>query len=522
MANFSLSYLLSRLDDLEQHLDERPKDFVEADIDGLTQEVLHDVTKSIDLANLNTRLEASAAIDIDSMRLARTTLEAADLGGPLEIAKDHFIDPKETLSQLKEAVEELATTHTKKSELGLAWVLEFRLAAIFGQALLLAANAQADLSKISDLVTKKIGLLTDSQVASVWSSLRREFDDDRRGRMQDPESLLPPNFLQFETSEKARKKIVKYVIHLKPSLTLAMMRHEIAQIPKEMVELPRILSWQSSDASCPVSKQEEVLGRALGRLCAILTGGHFKSNSEIGLLLGLPEESRIISGPETEALREKFFAETAHRTILFELRTVVRILDSLVRYNSPIERALNQYKLGLEVMTPEIHVEMTKKGELLLQKELCKFLVERNIFAVGTKFGRSETDLFAEHGGEEYTIEAKVFRAKGSLSQSALKRAVVQLQSYLDQRPSTPRGIHVIYNLTDDLLTASRTWIQGRYWILPINLQVLSPSRRKKSFVIESGQGDNLIDVIVTEDFPGGRVGTGSNRRRIGKDKGRP
>ena len=107
----------------------------------------------------------------------------------------------------------------------------------------------------------------------------------------------------------------------------------------------------------------------------------------------------------------------------------------------------HQYKLGLEVMAPEILVEMRKKGELLLQKELCKFLVERNIFAVGTKFGRSETDLFAEHGGEEYTIEAKVFRAKRLLSQSALKRAVVQLQNYLDQRPSTPRGILVIYNL---------------------------------------------------------------------------
>ena len=125
--------------------------------------------------------------------------------------------------------------------------------------------------------------------------------------------------------------------------------------------------------------------------------------------------------------------------------------------------------------------------------------MERNIFAVGTKFGRSETDLFAEHGGEEYTIEAKVFRAKGSISQSAVKRAVVQLQNYLDQRPSTPRGILVIYNLTDDLLTAPKVWIQGRYWILPINLQALPPSRRKRGFVIEPGQGDNLIDVIVTE-----------------------
>ena len=192
MANFSLSYLLSRLDDLEEHLDERPKDFVAVDIDGLTQEVLHDATKSIDLPNLNARLEASAAIDIDSMRLAGTILEAADLGEPLEIAKGRSLDPKAILNDLRAAVEELAATHTRKSELGLAWVLEFQLANIFGQALLLAANAHADLSELSTLVIKKIDMLTDSQVASVWSSLRREFDDDRGGRMQDPESLLPP------------------------------------------------------------------------------------------------------------------------------------------------------------------------------------------------------------------------------------------------------------------------------------------------------------------------------------------
>ena len=295
------------------------------------------------------------------MRLAATILEAAGLGEPLEIAIGRFFDPNETLNNLKEAVNELATTHTRKSDLGLAWVLEFQLAAIFNQALLLAANTHADLSKLSDLVAKKIGLLADSQVASVWSSLRREFDSDRRGRMEDSESLLPPNFLQFETVEKARKKIVDYVIHLKPRLILAMMHQDRAMVPKEMVELPRILSWQSSEASQSATKQEELLGRSLGRLCAILTGGHFKSNSEIALLLGLPEESRIVSGPETEALREKFFAQTSHRIILFELRTIVRILDSLVRYTFPIERALNQYKLGLEVLTPEILVEMRKK-----------------------------------------------------------------------------------------------------------------------------------------------------------------
>lgn len=135
-------------------------------------------------------------------------------------------------------------------------------------------------------------------------------------------------------------------------------------------------------------------------------------------------------------------------------------------------------------MAPEILREIKIKEELLLQKELCKFLLEENIFTVGTKFGRSETDLFAEHAGGEYTIEAKVFRRKGSLSRPSLNHAVVQLQNYLDQRPSTPRGILVIYNLTDDLLTASGAWIQGRYWILPINLQPQSPSLRKRSFAM--------------------------------------
>jgi hypothetical protein len=300
-----------------------------------------------------------------------------------------------------------------------------------------------------------------------------------------------------------------------------MMRQEGTWIPKEVVELPRILSWRSSGASQPVSKQEELLARSLSRVAAILQHGHHKDVAQIADLLSLSEDSRIISGPESEALGDKVFADRAYEVLLFELRTIVRILESLVRYNEPIERALNQYKLGLEVMAPENRTEIREKGELRLQKELCKFLLERNIFTVGTKFGRSETDLFAEQGGEEYTIEAKVFQKTGSLSQSNLRHAVVQLQNYLDQRPTTPRGILVIYNLTNDLLTAARAWIQGRYWILPINLQPLSPSRRKRSFDIKPGQGDNLIDVMVMEDPSGGKPRVGSNKKRSVSGRGR-
>ena len=74
MSNLNLSYLLSRLDDLQRSLHGRPKSFIEKDIDGLANEVLGDVVKSINLQGLNTRLEALAKLDIASLRKATQIL----------------------------------------------------------------------------------------------------------------------------------------------------------------------------------------------------------------------------------------------------------------------------------------------------------------------------------------------------------------------------------------------------------------------------------------------------------------
>ena len=503
MSNFNLGYLVSRLDDLQRSLHGRPKSFIENDIDGLTKEVLGYVAISMDLSDLNTRLEALATLDIASLREAVQILEGTNITEPLNLFPQRSIKLSQVLAEINEYIDKLEATHTKKSDDEIAWALEFHLAAHFKDALLCAVDAHADLSSLVELVSKKVSLLTDEQISTVWHYLQEEFDSGRRNRMQDPDSLLPNTFLQFESPDKARTKLSEYVVIMKPTLTLSMIRHGASLTPKEVVELPRILTWQSTEAARPVTKQEELLARSISRLCAMYERTIASDKSDLSSILGLSKESRIISGSEFKSAKKELEqTPLSNRAILYELRTLARILDTIVKFDTPIEHALRQYKLGLEVMAPEILQEMRMKGELVLQKELCRFLLERSIFSVGTKFGRSETDLFAEHTGGEYTIEAKVFRRKGSLSRSSLNHAVVQLQNYLDQRPSTPRGILVIYNLTDDLLTASRAWIQGRYWILPINLQPLSPSLRKRSFTIEPGQGDRLIDVVVTEESP--------------------
>ena len=451
MSNLNLSYLLSRLDDLQRSLHGRPKSFIEKDIDGLANEVLGDAVKSINLQGLNTRLEALAKLDIASLRKATQILGAANLTESFKIFPQRLIEPSQILTQINQYIDQLETTHTKRSELELAWAIDFHLATLFKDTLLCAVDANADLSKLVELVSEKVSLLSDEQISTVWHYLLEEFDSGRMHAMQDLDSLLPNTFLQFENPAKARAKLSEYAVILKPKLTLSMIRHGTFSIPKEVVELPRILSWQSSDAAQPVTKQEELLARSIGRFCAMHERDIAKDRSDLASILGLSKESRIMSGPEFKAAAEELEkAPPSDRTVLFELRTMARILDTIVKFDSPIERALRQYKLGLEVMAPEILVEMQEKGELLLQKELCKFLLEKNIFTVGTKFGRSETDLFVEHAGGEYTIEATVFRRKGSRSRSSLNHAVVQLQNYLDQRPSTPRGILVIYNLTDD------------------------------------------------------------------------
>jgi hypothetical protein len=56
-------------------------------------------------------------------------------------------------------------------------------------------------------------------------------------------------------------------------------------------------------------------------------------------------------------------------------------------------------------MLPASRETVGSRGEIDLQKELCKFLIERDIRAFGKLFGRSEVDLVAEMVGERILIE---------------------------------------------------------------------------------------------------------------------
>jgi hypothetical protein len=216
------------------------------------------------------------------------------------------------------------------------------------------------------------------------------------------------------------------------------------------------------------------------------------------LALGLDSHSALLRKDRT--LFESSKPKTPPlESLCYEIRKLSQIVDLLAARVGPVEKTLRQYKLGIEILAPEIIDELQDKNEIRLQKDLAKFLIERGIHANGTHFGRSETDLVSTDSGNQYILEVKKLLGKGSLTTARIKAALVQLQSYMDQHPSSPFGILVIYNFTDTVLLAPQSWIRGRFWVLAINLQRKAPSGRARSLTVEAGDSSETISVHLVE-----------------------
>ena len=166
--------------------------------------------------------------------------------------------------------------------------------------------------------------------------------------------------------------------------------------------------------------------------------------------------------------------------------------------DSPVERALRAYKLGLEVVAGDIQASHSKLNELRLQRELCRFLVERHIPAYGTQFGWSEVDLRTEDALGAVLIEAK--KITKVPSEADINRWLTQLGSYLDQEHRALRGVLAIYNFSPAPILAPATAIRLKYLVIAVNLCPTSPSKHRAAIGIVEGRDGNVVDVVRIGD----------------------
>lgn len=289
---------------------------------------------------------------------------------------------------------------------------------------------------------------------------------------------------------------------LKPRLLLSMYAKGINRSPNEIPGPARILAMSDANIAFPIAEWEVMLARSISRVAFLWNQALQEDTNFLARMVNIDKGGRIFSGPDYRNAEKHLNLHVAsgnYTPIFLELRKLLHITDSIVLHETPVERALQRYKLGIEVMTPEILEKFTDKSELRLQKELCRFLIECGIYAVGTKFGRSETDLMAEVTECSYIIETKIYRQYDTLSEGSLRKNLAQLQNYMDQSPTPRRGILVIYNMSDCLLDAPRIWLRHRYWILAINLQSAPPSQRRKTLTVEQTDNGELIRVVSNQ-----------------------
>lgn len=506
MTLLRFSPLSQRLEALEGAIDVQGEtEFLIDDAEDLVEELLSQATAVEDFAELSRRLKARKEIDLTAVKAAVTLLRKLPWGGgTVSVTSTLNVDPQELLSQLDADIATLEEGLKAKPSASFDIFLDFTIGSRLMRLVLGAIGRGLPLDALTSCALEKINLLDAKQVVLLWALVQREFDPTKDVRLEAIGNILPERFLRFTNDSETRQKLAAYICELKPRLMLAMQGRGHSGYPLDVPQLARVLTWRSTAAGDRPSLQDTRLAKAVQRIIWFSTQLFGRTEEEFVALLNVDSSS-----PLTQGLGQTSTGQKPNlRMLSYELRKTINLLEARSLSDSDVAIQLRRYKLGLEVMAPEITKEIEKKSELQLQKHLAKFLIEAGIFVVGTKLGRSETDLVSWEGPRLHVLEVKIFKG-ASIAPSAIERALAQLSSYLDQHPTTPYGILVIYNLTPVQVSAPGAWLRDRFLVVGLNLQERSPSGRTDMLQILEGQSGQLIEVLRI-----GASGTARRRRR--------
>jgi len=312
---------------------------------------------------------------------------------------------------------------------------------------------------------------------------------------------LPRDFFQYGTPELARNNIAPYVAKLRPEITDDEWKRGQDRFPTELFGLGRILAWSDQDPDV-LTPDEEALARTLSRIAAYYRVVVSQNADQLAKVAGADLKGRLFGGPDYNTAKgEAEKAGANARSLLFyELGNLVISLRSLASEAEPVVRVLKRHKLGLEFTAPDCRKQLRAQNEKALQRCLRKYLVDHGIYSFGTDFGKGQADAFIESHPDSYVVEVKMFD-KRPPSERSVRKALVQLQTYMDMVPGPRKGILVLYCFQEPLVTEPTAWLHGRYWILPVNLQSAPPSGQEHSLsVTESDDPRELIKVRLCRD----------------------
>lgn len=495
MAAPKFEWILDRLAEVERADGNRPDSAsVRDDADDLVEELLLHANRSIDFPKLSKRLQERQTLDLSTLRAAARFFRGLAWNGPIVLTPALTVDPPQQINTLEADIDRIESLLAADPAASSGLSLDLKVGGVLLRLSMCALTKGYSLEPLIRLAKQKIDLLDSQQVVLLWSLLQREFDPEKDVRMDVLPPILPNDFLKFENDASARDKLARYIVELKPRLMLALYGRNGPGFPIELPSLPSVLTWKSSSTADPLTVQEVRLAKAIRRIVWMSSQLFERTPEELASVIRLDVNSPVIRAPDTPIKNDK--ASVA--AVCYELQKAAQLLSELSVAEADFPVCIRRYKLGIEVMSPHLNKIFAAKNEVLLQRELARFALERGFFVVGTRFGHGETDLVSWEKEALYIVETKVFKGPARIRTRAITNAFAQLRSYMDTHPTTPRGLLVLYNMSPSHISAPEHWLRQRFLIIPINMQSSSPSHREHTLEITEGDDEQTIRVLQT------------------------
>ncbi|MBL7198402.1 MAG: hypothetical protein ISS47_09935 [Candidatus Omnitrophica bacterium] len=375
------------------------------------------------------------------------------------------------------------------------------------ERMIVILRERAPIRELHAMVLKKLENLAEGDIKILWSRVKEEFREPEYGFEYNKE-ILGEDFFKVKEIGELRDKIAKYVTDFRPKIISERLKIGKTTSPIFSFGIARMLGIYKSYAK-DLTLNEVAFIKIINRILEFWNELLCGEKEDLCMLLGISSEGRIASLKARDLDHDlsgswadfKNDSIRSYQLILCELRRLLKIINYYITRQTDVEKALFQYKLKYEIFAKENNKTFNDKGapnELFLQKELCAYLLEKNIYSYGKSFGSYKIDLMIDQPGEVYILETKIYRGiiKLRTLEHRIYRNFIQLDEYLDKELNSPYGILIIYNITNILIKTPKNWLRKRLFILPINISEVTPSKRQQSITIEESEEKGTIRFI--------------------------